>query len=90
MTDVKKYFEEALQDPEIRAEVEAMEPIYAIKRQLLAARLELNLTQAELAERIGTKQSSIARAESGRSLPSLRFMQKMARALGKKLTITFS
>lgn len=90
MTNVQAYFEEALQDPEIREEVEALEPMYALKRQILAMRRELNLTQSELAERIGTKQSSIARIESGKCSPSLRFMQKLAKGMGKKLTITFS
>lgn len=51
------------------------------------ARLEANLTQYELAKRMGTKQESIARIERGHMAPSLPYLQKMAKALGKKLVL---
>ena len=44
------------------------------------------MTQKQLAEKVGTKQSSIARLESGNYNPSLQFLQKVANALGKQLT----
>ena len=47
-------------------------------------RLKFGLTQAQLARRIGTKQSSIARVENGNVLPSLKFLQKIAKAVGTK------
>jgi transcriptional regulator with XRE-family HTH domain len=46
------------------------------------ARIRKGWTQQQLAAAIGTKQSSIARAESGTTIPSLRFVQKVANALG--------
>lgn len=49
------------------------------------ARLVRNLTQKQLAERMGTKQPSIARAERGTGLPSLTFLKQMAEALGTEL-----
>lgn len=52
---------------------------------LINKRLELGLTQQQLADRIGTKQSAISRLESGNFNPSLMFAQKVANALGAKL-----
>lgn len=89
MDDFERTLVESLKDPEIREEFEALEPEYTIRQQLLEARISLGLTQAELAERIGTQQSSIARIENGKCSPSLRFMQKLAKGMGKKLIITF-
>ena len=48
------------------------------------ARIHLGMTQEKLAQKIGTKQPSIARVENGAVLPSLKFLQKIATALGTK------
>ena len=70
-----------LQDPKYRAESIKQEPAYQVARLRMLKRL----TQAELAELVGTKQSSIARLESGKSEPSLSFLRKVVEALGGKL-----
>lgn len=57
--------------------------------QVVNARTELKLTQKELAERMGDKQSNISRLESGTYNPSLEYLNKVAEALGKKLHIEF-
>lgn len=57
--------------------------------QLAKARREAGLTQSELAARIRTTQSAVSRVEAGRTLPSLRFLERFARATGRPLTITF-
>ena len=57
--------------------------------QVVKARTELKLTQQELAERMGDKQSNISRLESGTYNPSLEYLNKVAEALGKKLHIEF-
>jgi len=58
---------------------------------LLAARIEAGLTQAEVAERMGTQAPAVARLEralaTGRHSPSLATLRKYARACGKVLTI---
>jgi len=72
---------EALKDPELRAEYEALEPAY----QLACLRIERGLTQEELAEMVGTTQSSIARMETGTISKSL--LHRMATALGAKIVI---
>lgn len=50
--------------------------------QITRARITAGLSQKKLAKKMGTKQSSISRAEGGSTLPSLSFLQKMAEALG--------
>ena len=86
----KKYKDEALtKNPELRADYDALGPQYDIVRAVIAARIEQNITQAELAERADTKQSNISRFESGNYNPTIEFIQKLARALGKKLEIKF-
>ncbi|MDO4584033.1 MAG: helix-turn-helix transcriptional regulator [Planctomycetia bacterium] len=89
MDDLDRYLKDALQDPEFRAEYEALEPVYAVKKQLIQARLEQNLTQAELARRIGISRSALARLESGNFNPTLKNLQRIAHGLGKTLTLTF-
>ncbi|MDO4574803.1 MAG: helix-turn-helix transcriptional regulator [Planctomycetia bacterium] len=83
------FLEEQLQDPEFREDYEALEPLYAMKRQIIQYRIDHNLTQAQLAERLGMKQSALARLESGQIVPTLRTLQRIARGLEKKLVVTF-
>lgn len=76
-------------DPELYEEYKVLEPEYEIIKQIIKARADLNLTQKELAERIGIKQSNISRLESGDYNPSLDFLKKVAKGLGKELHIEF-
>jgi transcriptional regulator with XRE-family HTH domain len=50
-------------------------------------RIRLGLTQAQLAELVGTKQPSIARLENGEGSPSLSFLEKVAQALGAEVKV---
>ncbi len=59
------YLEEQMKDPAFRAEWDALEPEFALIRQLLDLRLKEGLSQRGLAERAGVPQSTIARIESG-------------------------
>jgi len=61
-----------------------------LAQKVANARKKKKVSQATLAEMIGTKQSSISRLEKGDSLPSLDFLYKIANALGLKLKITLS
>jgi len=65
-----------------------LEPEYEIISEIIRARLEQNLSQEELAMRIGTRQANISRLESGLYNPSLRFLKKVAEGLGKRLHIS--
>ncbi len=82
--DVKK---QLLQDPELVAELEKNETEYQLITEIIRARIDQKLTQQDLAERIGTRQSNISRLESGNYNPSLEFIEKIASALGKKVEI---
>jgi len=85
----KEYKETTLAgNPELRKEYEALAPQYKIIEAVIAARIEKQMTQAELAERADTKQSNISRFESGNYNPSVEFLQKIAGALNKRLEIT--
>ncbi len=84
MTDFDDLKARLLEDPDTRAAYKALEPEFAIARELIAARTRAGLNQAELAERMGTSQSTIARLESGRTLPSMRTLSRYASATGSR------
>lgn len=77
-----------LKDKAVRESYAALEDEFSVAHELIAARLKAGLTQIEVAERMGTKQSVIARMESGRTLPSLRTLSRYAKALGCTVTVT--
>ena len=74
-------------DPEFMKEYDALEEEFARANMVIGARTHADLSQAELAERMGTSQSAIARLESGRVKPSTRTLEKLAAATGMKLRI---
>jgi DNA-binding XRE family transcriptional regulator len=84
----------ALADPEVRAEYDRLNrEEFAILDEMLAARRAAGLTQAQVAERMGTKAPAVARLEnalaSGKHSPSLNTLRKYAAALGKKVEVHF-
>jgi DNA-binding XRE family transcriptional regulator len=80
---LKDWQAEQLQDPEFVAAENELEPGYQIAR----LRIQRGLTQAELAEMIGTHQPSIARLENGSSVPSLSFLERIANALDARIEL---
>lgn len=80
-------FDEWRKDPEFMKEYDALEEEFARANMVIGARTHADLSQAELAERMGTSQSAIARLESGRVKPSTRTLEKLAAATGMKLRI---
>lgn len=87
MNDLATLKARILANPEARAEYEAQAPEFDLARELIAARDRAGLTQAELAERMQTTQSTIARLESGRALPSMRTLAKFAAATGSRAVV---
>lgn len=75
-------------DPEFMVAYDALEEELALANALIGARANANLSQAELAEKMNTSQSAIARLESGRTWPSTRTLRKLADATGTKLRIS--
>lgn len=88
MRDWKDLKKELMQDPEWKKEYDALEVEFSIITQMLEKRLAKGMTQKQLAEKVGTKQSAIARLESGNSNPSVAFLEKISKALGGKLQIS--
>lgn len=89
MDDFDKYLDEQLQNPEFKKEWDENELEYQLMMMILKARSEQNLTQSELAERTGIRQSNISRIEKGQALPSISTLCKIAHGLGKRLQIKF-
>lgn len=83
----KEHRKRLLEDPEFRVEYESLEPQYRLAAALIRLRLAKGLTQEELAKLLNTKQESIARLESGSSLPSLSTVKRLADALDAELEI---
>ncbi len=79
-----------LKDEEFKIEYEKLKPRYEAIEQIIRARKEQNITQAELAKRVGTQRSNISRLESGNYNPSLDFLAKIAESLGKKISVTLN
>ena len=77
--DVEK---ELLSDPATKKEFDRLAPRYGVISEIIAARIKQKMTQADVAKKVGTKQSSIARLESGNINPSLEFLQKVAKSVG--------
>lgn len=89
MSDFRKSLERHLQDQEFEKEYTATEEEYQLTRALIAARIAANMTQKELAERSGVRQSNISRIENGNCTPTLDTLRALAAGMGKKLVINF-
>jgi len=76
-----------LKNKEVKNELKKNEAEYKIIEEIITARIEKNLTQKNLAELVGTKQSNISRLESGNYNPTIDFLQKIATAMDKKLEV---
>ena len=76
-----------LKNKDVQDELKKNETEYKIIEEIIMARKERNLTQKDLAELIGTKQSNISRFESGNYNPTIDFLNKMAHAVGKQLEV---
>lgn len=91
LKDFKPFSEmkrELLADPEVRRYYDELAPEYELIRAVIDKRLKKKMSQKELAHKIGTGQSAISRLEGGESNPSFKFLQKVATALGARLTIS--
>ena len=87
MTKLKDLKARLLEDPEFRKEYVRVAEEYALIEALVRARTAAKLTQAELARRLGTTQSAVARLEGGRVSPSFTTLRRYAEATGTRLTV---
>lgn len=89
MSDLRKYIDKQMENEEFRKEHEATRAEFNVTRAIIEARMAEGLTQKELAERSGLRQSNISRIENGTCSPTVSTLQMLAEGLGKKLSISF-
>ena len=87
MTKLKDLKARSMEDPEFLEEYVRVDEEYALIEALVRARAAAKLTQAELARRLGTTQSAVARLEGGRVSPSFATLRRYAEATGTRLTV---
>ena len=87
--NLKRFKARALARPDVKREYERLAEEFAFLDEILKARAAAGLTQAEVAARIGTTQSAVARLESATAehSPSIATLQRYASALGCKLQV---
>jgi len=83
----KEYKAKQLKNPEIKREYDDLGPEYEIIRSLIDSRTALKMTQKELSVKTGINQAHISRLESGNYNPSLKFLKRLAKGLGKELHV---
>src|ERR1035437_55563 len=88
MTKISDLHKKWMKDPEYRKEYDALEEEFALIAEVAKARLRAGLSQAELAKRMNTTQSTIARLESGHGKPSTRTLSRFAKATAHRLNIS--
>jgi len=87
--DFQKYLAERLKDPEFKRYYDKHSKQLEIAYQILQLRKQKRMSQAELAKRIGTKQSNIARMEVGQQNFTTETLQRIATAFKRELKIEF-
>ena len=87
MKSLKEVKAELLTNPAVRQAYNEQAPEFELARELITARMRAGLTQGEVATRMGTTQSVVARIESGRGTPSMRTVQRFASAVGARAVV---
>ena len=89
MSDFRKFLDEQLEDPELKAEWDALQPEHALVQAMIDARKRTGLTQQQLAEKTGISQSDISKFETGGGNPSIKTLQRLAAGMGMILQVEF-
>ena len=89
MSNVRDLHKKWSRDADYRTAHEGLEPEFELAHALIEARVSARLTQAQLAKRMKTTQSVVARLEGGRVHPSTRTLGRIAQATGTRLRISF-
>jgi ribosome-binding protein aMBF1 (putative translation factor) len=87
MTSLANLRSKLLTDPDVKAEYERLGPIFAVVGEMIEARQEAGLTQAEVASRMGTTQSVVARLETARHMPTFDLIARYAAAIGRRIDV---
>jgi ribosome-binding protein aMBF1 (putative translation factor) len=89
MTKVSDLHQKWMKNKQYRKAHDDLAAEFALARAVIAARVTAGLTQEQLAQRMDTTQSVIARLESGRTRPSTQTLERLAAATGTRLKISF-
>lgn len=89
MKPYKTLKKQLLKDQTIKKAYDELSPEFELIQMIIEKRIKQNLTQSELAKKIGTKQSAISRLERGDYNPTLAFLRKTANALGVEMRVSF-
>jgi transcriptional regulator with XRE-family HTH domain len=89
MTKVNDLHRKWMKNKQYRKAYEELAPEFRLARAVIDARVTAGLTQEQLAERMDTTQSVVARLESGRTRPSTQTLERLAAATGTRLRISF-
>jgi len=89
MTKIDDLHAKWMGDAEYRRAYDGLDEEFSLIRAMIDARTRAGLTQEQLAERMETSQSAVARMESGRSRPSTRTLERFAKATGTRLRFSF-
>jgi ribosome-binding protein aMBF1 (putative translation factor) len=89
MARISEMHKRWMEEPDYRKAYDALEGEFGLAKAVLRARNRVGLTQAELARKMGTTQPVLARLEGGRARPSMRTLERLARATGTRLLIRF-
>lgn len=89
LTNFDDFLAEQMKNPDFKSEYDALAPEFAVVQTLMEARIKVGLTQKQLSEKTGISQADISRIERGIANPSLKTLQRLASALGKKIQIDF-
>jgi ribosome-binding protein aMBF1 (putative translation factor) len=81
------WLENELKNPDFKRSYDELAPEFDIVSQIIALRLQRNLSQRDLAARMGTPQPSIARMESTRAIKNLDYVRRVADALDARLEV---
>lgn len=87
-TSFRQFKNQALKNPLIKAEYEALAPEYEVIKTIIKERQERGWSQADLAEAIGTRQPVISRLERGEGNPSLQTLKRIAKAFDLSLVVS--
>lgn len=83
----KQFSEELLRDPELKKIDDNLDPEFKVYSAIIEARIKNNLTQKQLAQKVGIAQSALARIESGKISSTIATIQKILASVGLKLKV---
>ena len=89
MARISEMHKKWMKEPKYRKAYEALEEKFVLASAVVDVRNRAGLTQAALAQKMGTTQPVVARLESGRTRPSMRTLERLADATGSRLRISF-